>query len=105
LPKKTFVVRLVDGVEVVGLGVDGSALVDNFLFLPVNVLKVLGLVPGLECLEVRVEVEVFHSEVIEEGIGRASERVEEGVELLFGASIVDVVLQLLLLLLLDHQQY
>ncbi len=46
---------------------------------------------------------MFEGEVVEEGVGRSGEWIEEGVELLFGASIVDVVFQLLLLL--DHQQY
>lgn len=100
MPEETFIVRLVDGVEVVGLRVDGSALIDNLLFLPIDVFKVFGFIPGLECLLFGVVVEVFEGEVVEEGIGWSGEWVEEGVELLFGAAVVDVVFQLLLLL--DH---
>lgn len=80
---------------------DGCALVDNFLFLPVDVFKVFGFVSGLECFLFGVVVKVFESEVLEEGIAGSGEWVEKGVKLLFGAAVVDVVFQLLLLL--DHQ--
>lgn len=100
MPEETFVVGLIDGVKVVRLCVDGCALIDDFLFLPIDVFKVFGLVSGLECFLLRVVVKVFESEMLEERIAWSCERVEKGIELLFSAAVVDVVLQLLLLL--DH---
>ncbi len=35
---------------------DGGAFVDDFLLLSINVLEVFGLVGGLECFELWVEV-------------------------------------------------
>jgi hypothetical protein len=101
LPKKTFIIGHEQGVEVVGLGGDESARVDDFLFLLIDVFKVLRLVLHFETFALCVEVEMLLIEVVEDGVGRPSQRVEESVELLFSAAVVDVVFELLLFLL-DH---
>ena len=89
------------GVEVVGLGGLKSAAVHHLLPLPVYVLKLSRLVPGLEGVLAGSVVEAGQSQVLEDGMGRAGKGVKEGVELLLSATVEDVEL-FLALGLLDH---
>lgn len=99
LPNEVFVFRHVDRVEIVRLCGNNVALIHDLLLLLINVFEIFWLVPDFKAFLVGIEVEMFLLEVIEEGIGWPSERVQKGIKLLFGSAVVDGVLELLLFLL------
>lgn len=101
LPYEAIMLRLEQGVEIIGLGWDGCAGVDDVFLLLVDVFEIFGLVLHLELLLVGVEEGLLQGEVVENGVVWTCQRVEEGVELLLGPSIVDVEL-LLLVVFVDH---
>ena len=96
LPHEAIVVRLKQGIEVVGLSGQQSALVDNILLLTIDVFEVLRLIPDLIAFLLRLNLGLDHVQVVKEGALGPRERVEESREFFPGAPEVDVVFRLLL---------
>lgn len=99
LPQKAFVGWLVNWIKIVGLSWNYCASIHDVLFLLVDVFKIFRLIHNFKTFLIGVESKLLRVQVIEYGIWRSCEGIEKRVELLFGSSVEDVVLELLLLLL------
>lgn len=85
-------------------GLPSTAVHYVFLLL-VDVLEVFRLILGLETIVFGIKVEVFSLEMVEERVSWSCEWVQECVEFIFGAAVVDVVLEFFLLLNHKRKDY
>jgi hypothetical protein len=93
--------RLKQGVEIIGLSWDSCACIDNVFLLLIDVFEIFGLVLHLELLLVGVEKGFLEGEMVEDGIVWTCQWIEEGVELLFSSTVIDIEL-LLFVVFVDH---